>query len=114
MTRAEHYIATERAIMPALLARASPDDKPLIAAGIKAGWVPSHHDGHDDIAWLRFRAACARAEIAITDDAALRRYLVVRALQADNEAAARERSLKPPADLMDRAALGWLPTTVLG
>ena len=64
-----------------------------------AQFNPNWHDAQtrdptgESIAWLRARAAHARAELSTTTDARLRSYLEARASQADNEAAARERAL---------------------
>lgn len=90
----------ERAIL-ALLPRAAVNslDRATIERGIAAGWVPSHNRARsgepNDIGagWLRFRAACARAERTLYGpDDQMWRYLAVVAADADAEAAARERS----------------------
>lgn len=94
----------ERDIL-ALLPRAAVNslDRATIERGIAAGWVPSHNRAQPgeprdiDISavWLRFRAACARAEQTLyRSDEPMWRYLRVRAAQADAEASARERSME--------------------
>jgi hypothetical protein len=76
-------------------------DLAIIADGQRRGWVTTHHTARADdpdmlgIAWLRFRAACARAELAEATDPEMRRYLKARASLADGEATARAAS--PPA-----------------
>lgn len=98
MTPAE-LRAIERAMLPALLAHAAtPEDHALIEEGIRVGMLPGFGDAIADFydptgaRWRRFRAACARAEAKLHPEWAA--YLTVRAHQADNEAAARERSLR--------------------
>lgn len=68
-----------------------------------AGWVPSHNRAQPgepknidmSAVWLRFRAACARAERTLYGpDDPMWRYLAARAAQADAEASARERSME--------------------
>lgn len=68
-------------------------DRQIIRDGIALGLVPSALDvlpGHPadiDITWLRFRAACARAEARLIPEMA--EYLQHRARVADGEANAR-------------------------
>lgn len=94
----------ERAIL-ALLPRAAVNslDRATIERGIAAGWVPSHNtatrgepkDIDISAVWLRFRAACARAERTLHGpDDPMWRYLAHRAASADAEASARERSME--------------------
>lgn len=94
----------ERDIL-ALLPRAAVNslDRATIERGIAAGWVPSHgraragepKDVDVSAMWLRFRAACARAERTLYGtDHKMSRYLQVVAASADAEAAARERSME--------------------
>lgn len=97
-------IDTECAIL-AVLPRAAVNslDRATIDRGIAAGWVPSHNRAQPgepkdiDISavWLRFRAACARAERTLyASDDPMWRYLGHRAASADAEASARERSME--------------------
>lgn len=73
-------------------------DRAIIAEGIAAGMRPDYCDaipGFPDplgARWLRFRAACARVERETTTDPNMRAYLRVVAVNADNEASARERN----------------------
>ena len=68
-------------------------DRQIVRDGIALGLVPSSLDvlpGHPwdiDITWLRFRAACARAEARLYPEVSV--YLRNRAHQADAEATAR-------------------------
>jgi hypothetical protein len=73
-------------------------DRQIIRDGIALGLVPSDLDvlpGHPwdiDITWLRFRAACARAEARLYPEMAT--YLQHRARAADAEANERLRALE--------------------
>lgn len=97
-------IDPERAIL-ATLPRAAVNslDRATIERGISAGWVPSVNRAQPgepkyiDVSatWLRFRAACARAERTLYGrDDPMWRYLAHRAASADAEASARERSME--------------------
>lgn len=97
-------LQAERDILP-LLVRAAVHsiDRAIIERGIAAGWVPSHNsatagepkDIDVSAVWLRFRAACARAERTLYGpDDPMWRYLQHRAADSDAEASARERSLE--------------------
>lgn len=84
----------ERAILPTLInAAATSIDRQIIRDGINmgmhAGWldVKPEHPSDIDIIWLRFRAACARAEMRLHPE--MTAYLRNRSRQADAEATAR-------------------------
>jgi hypothetical protein len=88
----------ERQTMPAILANAvSSIDHQIIADGLKMGFLPSHvdvtadHPVNVDVLYLRFRAACARAERRMHYPY-MAAYFNNRATQADTEANAMEAS----------------------
>lgn len=100
--RLDAALQAERSILT-VLARAAVHsiDRAIIERGIAVGLVPSHHSAQPgeprdtDITWLRFRAACARAERTLyAQDDPMWRYLRHRAADSDAEASARERSLE--------------------
>jgi hypothetical protein len=90
-------VAAEREMLPLLPdAAATSIDRQIIRDGIALGIVPSilrtrpGMPADIDIRWLRFRAACARAEMRLYPE--LHDFLRNRACQADAEATARERA----------------------
>lgn len=94
-------LVAERAILPRLANAAQTSiDRAIIQSGIIMRMVPSildvkpEHPADIDIVWLRFRAACARAEATLHPNLAT--FLRNRAHQADNEANARERAREIP------------------
>ncbi len=74
-------------------------DRQIILDGIALGFLPSHvdvrphHPVDVDVRYLRFRAACARAEAIMIP--AMSRYLLHRAHAADAEATAMDASFSP-------------------
>jgi hypothetical protein len=96
----ERMQAAEREMLPLLPdAAATSIDRQIIRDGIALGIVPSvlrtrpDMPADIDIRWLRFRAACARAEMRLYPE--MTAYLRAVANGADAEATAREKAYTP-------------------